>query len=98
MARSRASDPDQEHKKTSKSYTSAKSIYFMGSETLPSAYTLWGRKRFLLPLRVTGIKTRKNAIVKYLENKNKEERNSRVPRPSDTRYSAKWRYAAAKRN
>jgi len=35
--------PDQEY------------IYFMGSETLPSAvikniYTLWGRKRFLLPV------------------------------------------------
>jgi len=27
-------------------------IYFMGSETLPSAlYTLWGRKRFLLSVR-----------------------------------------------
>jgi len=30
------------------------------------------------------------------ENKNKEERYSRVPRLSDTRYSAKWRYASSK--
>jgi len=37
MARSTASDPDQEY------------VYFMGSETLPSA-SLWGRKRFLLPV------------------------------------------------
>jgi len=29
------------------------------------------------------------------ENKNKEERYSRVPRLSDTRYSAKWRYASS---
>jgi len=28
--------------------------------------------------------------------KNKEERYSRVPRLSDTRYSAKWRYASSK--
>jgi len=28
--------------------------------------------------------------------KNKGERYSRVPRLSDTRYSAKWRYASAK--
>jgi len=27
---------------------------------------------------------------------NKEERYSRVPRLSDTRYSAKWRYASSK--
>jgi len=36
-------------------------------------------------------------------NENKEERYSRIPRLSDTRYSAKgtkkkWRYAAAKRD
>jgi len=31
-----------------------------------------------------------------LQDENKEERYSRVPRLSDTRYSAKWRYASSK--
>jgi len=63
MARSRASDPDQEHKKTSKSYTSAKSIYFMGSETLPSAVTYFPTNLvYPFALRVTGIKIAFNIL------------------------------------
>jgi len=92
---------------------------------IKNIYTLWGRKRFLLPvtyfptnlvypftLRVTGIisfdkhetghkldfkYTGPNKVESIVEkdnivisnNKNKEERYSRVPRLSDTRYSAK---------
>jgi len=82
MARSTASDPDQEY------------VYFMGSETLPSAlqlsdessipfYSMRNGYNYILTIyAVTGIK-RKNAIVEYLDYK--EERYSRVPRLPDTR-------------
>jgi len=35
-------------------------------------------------------------VISWLPIKNKEERYSRVPRLSDTRYSAIWRYASSK--
>jgi len=87
MARSTASDPDQEY------------VYFMGSETLPSAlqlsdessipfYSMRNGYNYILTIyAVTGIK-RKNAIVEYLDY-------------TDTRYSAngakgKWRYTSSK--
>jgi len=60
----------------------------MGSETLPSAYYILSDE---------------SSIPFYSTSNwyNKEERYSRVPRLSDTRYSAKgikgkWRYASSK--
>jgi len=45
------------------------------------------------PCTVESLEANENTII---SNNNKGERYSRVPRLSDTRYSAKWRYASSK--
>jgi len=46
--------------------------------------------------QLTTIKVNKKFFVAKIAKENKGERYSRVPRLSDTRYSAKWRYASSK--
>jgi len=50
----------------------------------------------ILPRSLLGPQTAQNWGSHSFHSKNKEERYSRVHRLSDTRYSAKWRYARSK--